>query len=259
MSLNDRNILISDLADYIGVSVAFVTPLVNDHPNQANSPDLVTVPNMWKWMFGHREGTPEEHKYFYSFCFPYLFDQANFASQFNPNCANAVTYMRGRCLDYGCGIGTVTVFMQSLPSVESVDAIDINCVCRDFLSWRCVRHGLVKVNTLYETNTPSGCRAPHLALNGPYDFIYARDVLEHVHNRLEVTKALIDSLAPGGVLCEATPIHKYDDSIGKENVALRDYDLWDLLVERGFKLIEEQLTGGLSSGTTKCWRKDVNS
>ncbi|MBS1722811.1 MAG: HAD-IA family hydrolase [Armatimonadetes bacterium] len=254
----DRGRLIDDIADFLGVSSAFVRPKVNYDPNHATEEGLVTVPNLWKWMYGHREGDLDEYRYFYTACFPYLFDLANFADQFDPHIASAAKYMKGRCLDYGSGIGTVGFYMSMLDHVDHVDLIDVNPVLNNFARWRARKYETTQVRVLDPTDTPTRQRRPQLALQGPYDFIYARDVLEHCIDRMDIVDSLIDALADGGHLCEATPIDDYDETTGKENVARMEYDIWELLQDRGFTMVSAETTGGFSLGTTKVWRKPEN-
>lgn len=253
---SNRVRLIRDLSDYLNVSVEFIERRVNEDSNVASSKGVVSVPNLWKWMYGHREGTVDEHRYFYAVCFPYLTELANFAEQFDPVTAGASTHMRGNVLDYGCGIGTVGMHMSQLPAVTRVDVVDVNPLLLDFVLWRVQRHGLGdRVNVIKATDTPSGVRQAHIAVTGPYDFIYVRDTLEHCVDRLEIVSRLLGTLSPGGALCEATPIEGYDGAVGKENIGVRVYDIWNLLRDRGFEIVSEEATGGFSTGTTKVWKR----
>ena len=252
---NQKDVLTQDLADYLGVSVPFAANLINNYPNNAIAEGSISVPNLWKWMYGHRDGTPDEHSYFYAMCFPYLGDLANFASQFDFNKANARDFARGRCLDFGGGIGTVGLDMAELGEVDHVDVVDVAVPSLDFLKWRIRKHGIQKLAVVEPTDTPTMRRSSVDCLKGKYDFIYARDCFEHIHDRVEVMEKLLNHLADGGVICEASPIFEYDDTVGKENITKKEYEIWDLLKDRGFELIKQEWTGGFSDGYTNCWIK----
>ena len=255
MHLNQKDILITDLASYLGVSESFSKTLVEYYPNHATAENSISVPNLWKWMYGHREGNADEHAYYYAMCFPYLGDLANFASQFNFSKANAVSYAKGICLDFGGGIGTVGLEMTELSNVSHVDVVDVCLPSVDFLRWRIKKHGLQNISVIDPTDTPTMTRSSTECLSKMYDFIYARDCFEHIHNRVEVLDKLISHLRPNGVICEASPIFDYPDSVGKENVTKKEYDIWDLLKDRGFELIHQEWTGGFSDGNTNCWKR----
>lgn len=255
MYFNDKATLIPDLAAYLGVSEEFSQNLIENYPNNAIAEGSISVPNLWKWMYGHRDGTPDEHSYYYSMCFPYLGDLANFASQFNFNKADASQHVRGTCLDFGGGIGTVGLEMAHMGNVEEVDVVDICLPSLDFLRWRIKKHNIQKLNVIDPTDTPTMVRSSTECLKKQYDFIYARDCFEHIHNRVEVLDKLISHLKPDGVICEASPIFDYDDTVGKENITKQTYDIWDLLVDRGFELLKQEWTGGFSDGNTNCWRR----
>lgn len=185
MSFNNISSLTQDLADYLGVSIAFAFKLIQVYPNEAIAEGSISVPNLWKWMYGHREGTPDEHAYFYAMCFPYLGDLANFASQFSFEKANARDFARGRCLDFGGGIGTVALEMISISQVDHVDVVDVAVPSLDFLKYRIRRHNIQKIGVLDPTDTPTMARSSVDCLKGEYDFIYARDCFEHIHDRIE--------------------------------------------------------------------------
>ena len=255
MTLNNRETLISDLVHYTGLPREEVV---------ARMADTQAVPNQWKREYGHKEGEPEDYHRFYTFNWLYLFDLANFASQYRPELANTHKYMKGRCLDFGCGIGTVAVDLCHRPEVTQVDAIDICIITSDFLRFRKRKHkAALRKLVIERPEFPHGPRSTEKWLDsseewsGPlYDFIYARDVLEHCWNRVELVKLLCNNVSQGGVIVEATPIEKIGAQDGWENVRLKPgYDLWDVLRERGFEKIESEWTGGFSLGYTNVWRK----
>ena len=246
MNLNIKESIITDLTEYTGLPKDEVARRLTE--TQA-------VPNQWIAEYGHQSRAPVDYHRFYTFNWLYLFDLANFADQYRPTLANANKYAKGRCLDYGSGIGTVAVDLACSDPVVSVDTIDICIITQDFLKYRKKKHGLSKISVLDPTDNPTNRREPHLSLKGEYDFIYARDVLEHCWNRVDVVKHLIAHTAKGGVIVEATPIEYIGERDGWENVRKQNYDLWDVLMECQFERVETEWTGGLSLGNTNVWRK----
>jgi SAM-dependent methyltransferase len=256
MNWNNKELLIQDLSNFLNVSYDYAKYLVEVPPNNAIKEGMASVPNLWRWiMNGNREGTANDHAYYYAVCFPYLGDLINFANQFDFSKAQAKEHCVGRALDFGCGIGTVAVEMMSIPVVNHVDAVDICIPTTDFLRYRARVHNWEKLTVLDSTRTPDNIRSSEKCLVGKYDFIYARDCFEHIHNRVEVLSVLLDHLADGGVICEASPIDNIGPEDGKENIPIKDYDIWNLLEERGFRKISSEWTGGFSLGHTNCWKK----
>jgi SAM-dependent methyltransferase len=255
-SYNNRELLINDLSNFLNVSHDYATYLVNVPPNNAIGHGMVSVPNLWRWMMnGNNEGTANDHAYYYAICFPYLGDLINFTGQFDFSKAQALQYCRGRVLDFGCGIGTVAIEMMDMPSVDHVDAVDICIPTTEFLKYRARVHNWQKLTVLDSTNTPGNIRSSEKCLTDKYDFIYARDCFEHIHNRVEVLDKLLEHLSDGGVICEASPIANIGPEDGKENIPIKEYDIWNLLEEKGFKKISSEWTGGFSLGHTNCWKK----
>lgn len=235
-----------DLAQYTGLT---------KHEVHTRMADVKAVPEQWKAEYGHKEGQPEDYHRFYTFNWKYLFDLANFAGEYKPELANADKYMKGRCLDFGCGIGTVAVDLAKREGVKEVHAIDVCIITADFLKYRVGIHGLNNLTVLDPTFNKIGRRCTHVSLIGQYDFIYARDVLEHCIDRVNIVSALCDHVVKGGVLVEATPIEFITSNDGWENVRQQDRDLWHVLEEKGFKKIESAPTGGMSMGNTNVWQK----
>jgi 2-polyprenyl-3-methyl-5-hydroxy-6-metoxy-1,4-benzoquinol methylase len=235
--------------------------------------DTKAVPEQWKAEYGHKAGTPNDYHRFYTFNWKYLFDLAAFASEYRPHLANATKYMRGNCLDFGCGIGTVSMDLARRPEVTRVDALDPCIITADFLRFRAQKHNLPTIHVLDPTRNRAKIRstrevledistniaAPSIHSKGAwgvgYDFIYARDVLEHCWDRVDLVKVLCDCTAKGGVLVEATPIEQIMPEDGYENVRKKDYDLWDVLQEKGFERIEREYIGGMCLGHANIWRK----
>jgi 2-polyprenyl-3-methyl-5-hydroxy-6-metoxy-1,4-benzoquinol methylase len=246
--LNKRETLIADLAHYTGLPVEEVSVRLTQTQD---------VPDQWIREYGHNARQPVDYHRFYTFNWLYLFDLANFAEQYRPSLANADKYAKGRCLDYGSGIGTVAVDLAMKDEVASVDTIDICIITQDFLKFRKKKYGLDKITVLDPTDNEAATREPHISLKGEYDFIYARDVLEHCWNRVQVVEELCKHVAMGGVIVEATPIDYIGENDGWENIRKQPYDLWDVLEDRGFVKIESEWTGGFSRGETNVWRRDV--
>lgn len=251
---NDRISLVKDLCDYLDVDESFITHGIDFESNNALHESSRSVPRFWKWMYGHREGTPDEYKYFYTICPFYLFDLANFTSQLNMSKANSNKYIKGKCLDFGCGIGTVAIEMLKYENITQVDAVDVSIVSTDFLKYRIKKHNL-KINVIEPFDSITNKRSSHKSLNEKYDFIYVRDVLEHAIDRVEIMQTLIKNISKDGIICEASPIFNYVDAVGKENIKLKEYDIWNVLQDNGFKLIESEWTGGSSDGYTNIWKK----
>jgi SAM-dependent methyltransferase len=254
MNYNNKDIIVDDLSDYFDIDKNFVLHGIDWESNNVLLETSRSVPRFWKWMYGHREGTIDEYRYFYAICPFYLFDLANFASQLNINKANAKKYIKGKCLDFGCGIGTVAIEMLNYPEVTQVDAVDVSIVSTDFLKFRISKHKL-KINVIEPFDSVTNKRSSHKSLKEKYDFIYIRDVLEHAIDRIDIIKSLIQNVSDDGVICEASPIFDYPESVGKENIKLKDYDVWNVLVDNGFKIIEREWTGGFSDGYTNIWKK----
>lgn len=263
MNYNDRAMLVQDLADYLNVSAEFVEAGIVSACEAYDNPEKKGISTQWTWMHGQREGTPEEYEFFYATNFYYLFDLIAFAGCFDITHAGADQYIKGRCLDYGCGIGTVALAMFEMQRVVEVHAADIGIILLDFLKWRIEKHGLDGLRVI--DVMASGRRAPHLALaRTPYDFIYARDVFEHAHNRLEIMDSLIAALKPDGVLCESTPIwdwknpedpYKFIKQCGAD-IPQKEYDIWDKLRDAGFTMISEAPSPTYPGPlTTKCWQR----
>lgn len=252
MNLNSREVLVEDLVQYTGLPREEV---------EARMADVKAVPRQWMEEYGHRPGTPIDYHRFYTFNWRYLFDLANFAGEYRPELANAYQYAKGHCLDFGSGIGTVAVDLAQNKSVACVDAIDICIITQDFLKFRASKHELLKLRVL-DPATVVPQRSTEqtiakIASYGPrYDFVYARDVLEHCINRVEIVKVLCEAVKHGGVIVEATPIQYIGPDDGWENVREnKDYDLWHVLKEKGFEKIESAPTGGMSLGSTQVWMK----
>lgn len=245
MNLNDCQVLIDDLSHYTGLSKAEV---------ERRMGETQAVPNQWRAEYGHGERSPEDYHRFYTFNWLYLFDLANFASQFRADLAHSDKYMKGRCLDYGCGIGTVAVHLATMDSVTEVHATDVCIITADFLRFRKNKHNLHKLTVLDPTSNTLQTRAAHI-LPSSYDFIYARDVLEHCWDRVNIVSSLCDNINSGGCLAEATPIQHIGPNDGYENVRQKPYDLWDVLRDKQFERVESEWTGGFSLGHTNIWRK----
>lgn len=254
MNYNEKDILISDFCDYFDINKDLVIKGIEWESNNTQHEESRSVPRFWKWMYGHRIGSTDEYRYFYSICPFYLFDLANFANQFSFNKANAFKYLKGKCLDFGCGIGTVALEMLKYKKIEQIDAIDVSIVSTDFLKYRTKKHKLM-INVLDPTDNVSYKRSTHNSLKEKYDFIYIRDVLEHAIDRIDIINKIIDHTSDDGVIVEASPISNYPDAIGKENISLFEYDIWNVLADRGFEIIEKEWTGGFSEGFTNVWKR----
>lgn len=253
MNYNDKTILIEDFVDYFNIDEAMVIRGIEYESNNVLNDDANSVPRLWKWMYGHREGTIDEYRYFYAICPFYLFDLANFANQLSLEKANTFKYIKGKCLDFGCGIGTVALEMLKY-SPDEIDAVDVSIVSTDFLKYRIKKHKLnINVIDPFDPNTLK--RSSHQCLDKKYNFIYIRDVLEHAIDRVEIIAHLINHLDDDGVICEASPIFDYPESVGKENIKLKEYDVWNVLIENNFEIIEKEWTGGFSDSFTNIWKK----
>ena len=262
MNYNERQLLVQDLSDYLNISTEFVEAQITSVCSAYTNFDLKGIATQWIWMFGRAEGSSEQYNMFYATNFYYLFDLIGFAGCLDLNHANAQQFMHGKCLDYGCGIGTVGLAMINLPEVTEVYATDIGITLLDFLQWRIRKHEIGKIQVLDPMS--SGRRNPHLGIGIDYDFIYARDVFEHAQNRVEIMYSLIAALKPGGVLCESSPIWNWLDPNNPYShlemtgcdISLKPYDIWDILRDAGFELVSEAPSPTFPGPlTTKCWRK----
>lgn len=88
-----------------------------------------------------------------------------------------------RCLDLGAGNGSLARWMveRAGPSGE-VHAVDLDTTHLDVPGGRVHRHDI----------------DDGLPVEGPFDLIHARLVLEHLERRREILAALVGALAPGG-------------------------------------------------------------
>jgi 2-polyprenyl-3-methyl-5-hydroxy-6-metoxy-1,4-benzoquinol methylase len=242
------------MADYLNISREYVQKLVNETASAYDNKDLCGIATQWRWMFGDRTGSTDEYRYFYATNFLYLFDLIGFAGCFDPNLGQIHKYAKGRCLDYGSGIGTVALWLREQPGISDVHAIDVAVTLNDFLRWRARKHGL-DIVVLDPMDNSENKRLPHKSLRGQYDFIYARDVFEHACDRLEILQSLMEHTSPGGIICESSPIWDFE-AICKQDIAIKDYDIWDLFKDKGFTLVTESRTPYIFAPVfTKCWRK----
>lgn len=136
-------------------------------------------------------------------------------------------FIKGRFLEYGGGLGTMSAF--AMRQTSQVDYFDINKKMVDFVNFRISKRGW-QMRVLPVESSPNY----HLSIKEEYDTICAIDVIEHIPNWQEATTHLLSRLKSGGTLIQHTnfgrtkthPMH-FDS----------DIEMSDWLADKGMKPI----------------------
>jgi 2-polyprenyl-3-methyl-5-hydroxy-6-metoxy-1,4-benzoquinol methylase len=143
---------------------------------------------------------------------------------------------KGRLLEYGAGIGPVTNWLiKRLPEWNYV-LVDLDCPVSRFSRWRFRHYPQVSFETVKSLKPP---------INGKFDLIIARNVLEHIPNPYTVVQTMINHLVPGGWL-----MADFIDSPGGENLAssYRERNKTLLLLKTKLKPIFNIYSDGKDAG-----------
>ena len=181
--------LLDDLMDFTGLSYSYIKKNINRNKKS-------------NYVYEFKIRNPRdtcELDWFYVTSEKYLF--ANVAH----NSWKLIDMVEGNeILDYGGGTG-IDNFFLSKKGFE-VDYFDISLVQREFVEFRCNKHGITNVNTIksYYKNKfdPIG------SIQKNYDGVLIRSVLEHVPYYPELAKHLANKIRVGGHLYEASPFGK---------------------------------------------------
>ena len=98
-----------------------------------------------------------------------------------------------KILDVGCAQGTLALLLAE--AGHRVTAVDLR---PEFLAYARSRHEKGDIRFVQGN-------ALELDLPGPYDLIFANQILEHLVHPVELVQGLADRLAPGGRLVVTTP------------------------------------------------------
>lgn len=99
----------------------------------------------------------------------------------------------GRVLDFGCGIGTDSLFLVGHGYRTTL--VDVAGPAFSFAQHRFRRRGIQA--EFIEA------RGPLPEISGKYDIIVCFDVFEHLPDPFRAARALVDSLRPGGLLVQS--------------------------------------------------------
>ena len=102
-----------------------------------------------------------------------------------------------RILDVGCAQGTLALLLAE--AGHQVVAVDLR---PEFLDYARTRHEKGDVRFV------SG-NALELDLPGPFDLVFANQILEHLVHPVELVRGLVRLLAPGGRIVVTTPNERY--------------------------------------------------
>ena len=105
-------------------------------------------------------------------------------------------YIKGRCLEVGCGVGTFTVIIAKSENCETLYAIDIS---KDSINYINNKSLSLKIKT--------EC-IDLIDMQGNYDFIVCMNVMEHVENDIVFLNKLFSLLSDKGVLFLLVPAHQ---------------------------------------------------
>lgn len=161
--------LMSDFNEYIGREVT---------TRELISASLILSEAFSKW-----HGTTEN---FYKNNNDYLLALVafNLAPHYKPRWYEIWNIKESRVLDFGCGIGTIAIYLAN--QGNKILGYDINDKVIDFANWRVVKHNIPNVE--FTTIKPEYT---------DFDFILAIDVLEHFKNLGEVLKDLGNTMKVG--------------------------------------------------------------
>ncbi len=112
-----------------------------------------------------------------------------------------------RVLEYGCGCASLTEWLERRFPNAKYTVADIPSKTLDFVRWK--RNRLDLGYQVLEI----GPGREGIPLVGEFDLIICEDVLEHTPNPVEIAAALVDHLAPGGIL-----LTNFIDESGGENL-----------------------------------------
>ena len=98
-----------------------------------------------------------------------------------------------KILDVGCAQGTLALLLAE--AGHQVTAVDLR---PEFLAYARSRHERGEIRFVQGN-------ALELDLPGPFDLIFANQILEHLVHPVELVRGLTDRLAPGGRLVVTTP------------------------------------------------------
>jgi 2-polyprenyl-3-methyl-5-hydroxy-6-metoxy-1,4-benzoquinol methylase len=156
----------------------------------STSGDLVIA--KWKEM---NPKTPEEVLRFYQTCEDHIFT-LSCCNYFSPllygERREVAKKARGRCLDYGGGVGSMCTMLTENDQVNEVSYYDLPSPVMKFARWRFDKRGLDIIVISGSENQDK--------LEGIYDTIICLDVLEHLTNPEFHVKRLERHLAVGGQL-----------------------------------------------------------
>jgi SAM-dependent methyltransferase len=108
--------------------------------------------------------------------------------------------IRGRVLEMGCGIGTITRLILATPGVEAVDAVDIS---PQYIER--VRSGIPDPRLRAILGSAESFRPGE----GIYDRAISINVLEHVEAHRTALENIARSLRPGGACLLLVPAHPW--------------------------------------------------
>lgn len=133
-------------------------------------------------------------------------------------------------LDFGCGTGLLTLFLQ--PRLRSITGVDSSRGMLDVLERKVREHGLANVRALL-CDVEKGGRP-----EGRYHLVVSSMTLHHVAEPLPLFRLFHDLLLPGGLLCLADLDQEdgtfHDDPTGVHHFGFERPGVREMLAEAGF-------------------------
>jgi 2-polyprenyl-3-methyl-5-hydroxy-6-metoxy-1,4-benzoquinol methylase len=148
----------------------------------------------------------------------------------------------GSVLDYGAGVGT-DILPLARKGYET-HYFDINLVQREFVQFVCAREGL---SVTFIRPYFNGKFDPIHCIQGRFDAVITRSLLEHVPYYSDLINHLVSCLNPNGLFLEASKF----GNVEKDPMHLEEGEpIPDIMEACGMKLIRDE-------SPHRCWQKQV--
>ncbi len=221
--------MLSHMIDFTGLNRGYIESCVCRRPGYTYADEFLTR-------------TPQDHaeiEWFYVTSEKYIF--GNIIHR--PWAMISEMIVGGSVLDYGAGTGT-DILSLARKGYEAY-YFDINLVQREFVQFACEREGL---SVTFIRPYFKGKFDPIRCIQGTFDAIITRSVLEHVHYYSDLIKHLASCLNPDGLFFEAS---RFGES-GKDPMHLEeDRPIPEIMAYCGMKLVRDEFPH-------RCWRKKVS-
>ena len=105
---------------------------------------------------------------------------------------------RAAVLEVGAGLPhgfLATVLDEGAGWCEELVIVDVDAVYARFVKWFCTTRGIA-----FRHEVADAARAPSLPAGRPFDFVFAKDVFEHLDDPLDTINQIVSRAAPRAVL-----------------------------------------------------------